>query len=205
MGMLPHLSGMRKRRIASAPGLRICNRCDRELPATPELFVRDLSRPLGLAYECRECMSARKKGRDRRRERWTNMTAEQKARKMALSRRYYRTNNGRAIFLLKSCQSFDKKRGLHCDLTKQWLLDNIIGKACTYCGTSDEGIGCDRIDNSLGHAIANVVPCCGLCNRTRSNHFTPDEMRLLGKTIEEIRRLRGTASMAVANEARRGS
>lgn len=33
----------------------------------------------------------------------------------------------------------------------------------------------------------NVVPCCIECNTTRNNYFTYQEMKILGKTIKEIK------------------
>lgn len=38
---------------------------------------------------------------------------------------------------------------------------------CTYCGNEIPSIGLDRVDNSLGYLITNVVPCCLICNRMK--------------------------------------
>ena len=35
---------------------------------------------------------------------------------------------------------------------------------CHYCGAEIETIGLDRIDNSLGYKLDNVIPCCLRCN-----------------------------------------
>ena len=37
-------------------------------------------------------------------------------------------------------------------------------KNCFYCGDKINGIGLDRVDNSIGYEIKNVVPCCEICN-----------------------------------------
>lgn len=38
-------------------------------------------------------------------------------------------------------------------------------KPCNYCSAQIETIGIDRVDNSIGYEIGNVVPCCKVCNR----------------------------------------
>lgn len=60
-------------------------------------------------------------------------------------------------------------------------------KPCTYCGDTQEEIGCDRIDNSKGHTKDNVVPACKTCNVSRMDNFTHEEMLVLGKTIKQIK------------------
>lgn len=43
-------------------------------------------------------------------------------------------------------------------------FENIINNNCLYCGESEERIGMDRIDNSLGYFKDNCAPCCPTCN-----------------------------------------
>ncbi len=35
---------------------------------------------------------------------------------------------------------------------------------CYYCGDTLKSVGFDRIDNSKGYSLGNIVPCCTLCN-----------------------------------------
>lgn len=79
----------------------------------------------------------------------------------------------------------DKKRNVEFNLTREFFENEIISKPCIYCG-STEKVGCDRIDNTKGHTIDNVIPACYLCNTVRNNHFSVDEMKLLGNTIRQI-------------------
>jgi len=37
-------------------------------------------------------------------------------------------------------------------------------RPCWYCGDVPETIGLDRIDNSKGYTLSNVVSCCRACN-----------------------------------------
>lgn len=89
----------------------------------------------------------------------------------------------------KMCSSYkirDKKKRFEFDLNIEWLIENILFKPCSYCGTS-EFIGCDRIDNEKGHSKDNVIPCCVTCNTVRGNYFTFEEMKILGKTISKLK------------------
>ncbi len=97
----------------------------------------------------------------------------------------------KASKMISSYKAKDKRNNFkeECDLTVEWLIENIIQQPCIYCGDTKR-IGCDRIDNSKGHTKDNVVPCCIECNTARNNHFSYGEMKLLGKTIAEIKRNR---------------
>ena len=57
-----------------------------------------------------------------------------------------------------------KRRKIEFELTKEQFVE-FWGKDCTYCGDQVDGIGLDRVDNSKGYTVDNVVPCCGECNR----------------------------------------
>jgi|WetSurMetagenome_2_1015567.scaffolds.fasta_scaffold101812_4 hypothetical protein len=189
---------MRKYRKASRPGFKICNRCNRELEATPDVFLRDKTRCDGLAYECRVCHRARKLGRDNRTDRWANMTSSQRVVARARNRRYFRTDKGRAVSLRQAYQRIDC-----CDMTTAEVLD-LIKKPCFHCGTTISPRGLDRIDNDLPHIKGNVVPSCAPCNFARGNRFTFEEMKLIGVVIRQVleARLTDKSSKKVESEDR---
>lgn len=83
----------------------------------------------------------------------------------------------------------DKKKSLICNLTIEWIKENITSKSCTYCGDT-ENISCDRIDNSKGHTKDNCVPCCYTCNKTRMNNYSFEEMKEIGLVIKRIKERR---------------
>ncbi len=82
----------------------------------------------------------------------------------------------------------DKHKGLKNDLDINWVRE-FVKQPCIYCGDTED-IGLDRIDNTKGHTKDNVVPCCYICNTTRNTNFTHEEMKILGRTIEEIKKCR---------------
>ncbi len=60
-----------------------------------------------------------------------------------------------------------KKCARHRGYTFTLTMDDFIkfwNKDCHYCGDKIEGIGLDRINNSIGYEVSNVVPCCEICN-----------------------------------------
>ena len=77
---------------------------------------------------------------------------------------YHKTKIARANNLLSQYKRIDKGKN-EVDFDAKWIVDNIFSKSCVYCGESDwKKLGCDRKDNSKGHLIDNVVPCCYHCN-----------------------------------------
>lgn len=72
---------------------------------------------------------------------------------------------------LSKLKNSAKSRGLqvNIDVNKyQFLIDS----GCHFCGKdlSDENGYClDRVDSSKGYSIRNVVPCCKICNRAKSD------------------------------------
>ncbi len=171
-------------------GERRCYLCHKSLPLTIEFFPRDKNRSAGLGYQCRPCaLRVRKERGDPRKNRWSKMTPEERAARYIVARQYYH-GAGRPSVLLAAYRSVDKKRGLTCDITIPWFREHIETKPCFYCGETVDKRGCDRVDNAKGHSMDNVVPCCALCNFTRTNRFTHKEMLTLGEAIKQIKLVR---------------
>lgn len=83
--------------------------------------------------------------------------------------RKYRMNHPirtRANAIIQNYKQEDRKynRG-ECNLTTEWVIDNILFKPCAHCGkTGWNVIGCNRLDNTKPHTMDNVEPCCKECN-----------------------------------------
>ena len=72
----------------------------------------------------------------------------------------------RASIIIKSSTRVDKKKGRVTNLPLEQVAA-LITKPCTYCGDTSSLSTLDRIDNSKGHTIDNVLPACLRCNITR--------------------------------------
>lgn len=73
-----------------------------------------------------------------------------------------------------------ERKGLEYSLTEEQFKE-ITQKDCHYCGAKPNNIcnsknsfgayiynGLDRIDNTKGYTIDNIVPCCIVCNNAKS-------------------------------------
>lgn len=149
------------------PLLKRCTRCKEDKPETLDYFNKQHAGRRGFNAFCRDCHKAR-------------MRVENAVR--------YRDN--REAMMIRAYRKNDMSAGRSTNITVEWMKENITGKPCFYCETVDAPRGCDRLDNDLGHIKTNVVPCCKLCNKTRNNHFSPEEMKLIGAVISTIRQSR---------------
>jgi hypothetical protein len=79
-----------------------------------------------------------------------------------------------------------KRRGMAFDLTFE-AVKTLIALPCHYCGSSPSNTwanyadtflcksvnfaysGVDRVDSTKGYMKDNVVPCCAICNRAKSD------------------------------------
>ena len=125
----------------------------------------------------------RTKNKDKIRKRVSEYSKKHRDELNEYLREYAKTPNGRALKLLHSYRRKDKiANRSECTLTKEWILENIIGKPCVYCGETDMlKVGCDRKDNSLPHTPENCVPCCKLCNSKKKKLSYDEYMKRLGK------------------------
>ena len=69
--------------------------------------------------------------------------------------------------IVNNYNKMDRERGFDPNQTisAEWFLQNIAYRPCAHCGLQGIGlIGCNRLDNTKGHTIDNVEPCCLKCN-----------------------------------------
>ena len=88
---------------------------------------------------------------------------------------YYKTYQ--LIAKYKAYLHKDKQKGWDNSLNKDLAL-GLMKKPCFYCG-EEYSKGLDRIDNTLGHSIDNVRPCCEKCNNILGD--LPDKAKLILK------------------------
>jgi hypothetical protein len=82
------------------------------------------------------------------------------------------------------------KKELKFELTIEEFI-NLVQSNCHYCGAIPNGKthskylkrnGIDRVDNAVGYIIENCVPCCAMCNASKSN-------KTLSQFLEWIKRV----------------
>lgn len=82
-------------------------------------------------------------------------------------------------------KSSAKKRNLTWSISGR-QFDIVTSQNCFYCGVEPKQVcrasqssrqtsqvtynGIDRVDNSRGYEVDNVVPCCKVCNRAKDIH-----------------------------------
>lgn len=77
-----------------------------------------------------------------------------------------------------------RRRGYGWNLSREFVRE-MIAQDCQYCGSKPLQLskarngnlrynGLDRVDNSRGYEVDNVVPCCSICNTAKSNMSKAD-------------------------------
>ncbi len=90
-------------------------------------------------------------------------------------------------------QRVAKRRKINWDLSFEIYID-ICNKPCFYCNNKVgepvvNGLGLDRIDNSLGYTKDNILPCCGICNNIRGETLSVLETQEVIKLICKMRNI----------------
>ena len=81
-------------------------------------------------------------------------------------------------------RGFDKQRGFKTiDIGVRNFVKLLKEGKCYYCGSKKE-LGFDRKNNNKGHYLENTVIACQLCNMTRGDRFTVQQMKKIGKIIK---------------------
>lgn len=93
---------------------------------------------------------------------------------------------------IKGRYGYARKSARNRDLPFEFSLEEyaiLLSMTCTYCQSEllGSGISLDRINSYEGYVHGNVVPCCGECNRIKSDIYTYDEMiRIIGPAIARV-------------------
>ncbi len=106
----------------------------------------------------------------------------EKNRKMALNR----TSKGR----YNTGKSQAKRRGIKYLLSFEEYA-KLADLPCHYCdgrfAKTVSGVGLDRLDSSLPYSKDNVVACCGICNKIKSDFLTEEETKAAVLAILRVR------------------
>ena len=154
-------------------GFKICSKCGEILPLSE--FSKCKSSKDGLQYWCKQCkkdvnaawyVKHKEKVAECQAE-WRNLNKEKIAEYQAewYNPQTHPLNWAKSI--VNNYNKMDRERGFDPNQTisAEWFLQNIAYRPCAHCGLQAIGlIGCNRLDNTKGHTIDNVEPCCFKCN-----------------------------------------
>ena len=90
-------------------------------------------------------------------------------------------------------KAYSKRREQEFTLSKEEFFQ-LNSNPCHYCNKSlidETGGGLDRIDNSKGYVLGNVLPCCGICNKIRGAYLSVEEMVVVINALLEYRKSLG--------------
>lgn len=161
-------------------GKRHCNKCG-ELKEQSEFYFHSTDGYyLGT---CKVCIQKRVKNN-----RISKETNEDKEKRLTYHKEYHKRQTNtieyRTTRNIALCKRLDSEKGFNTNLTRDFVIIALT-KPCVYCGYPSTGL--DRLDNTKGHTEDNCVPCCKECNNARMDNFSYEEMKILGKTIKEIK------------------
>jgi hypothetical protein len=96
-------------------------------------------------------------------------------RRLVLSRERSRRMRAKPCVMWKDLRRSADSRGIAVSMNRD-MACSLFSMPCHYCGRmprpGEELNGIDRFDNNKGYTadVGQCVPCCGLCNRMKSDH-----------------------------------
>jgi len=154
------MAGVLKKKI----GVKVCGSCKKSKPFSEFEFQSDENKRFYYRRICNNCQRGRESTK------WDNHYTL-KIRMLGIKQRA-------------------KERGYEFSISFE-EYKALMSVPCYYCfGAIGEtsGGGLDRLDNTYGYELGNVVPCCGVCNRARGDWFTPEETREMIGAVLKMRR-----------------
>lgn len=164
-----------------------CNDCDQIKPLTAFYKRNDNKNPDSVVSRCKQCSSLKHQKRMKDKEYRKKMTNN--------SKKWQQENPLRTRYLIAKSNALNKNRREVKSFTIEY--DEIIDlwkNGCHYCSVeiiNNKGVGLDRIDNTRGYELDNVLPCCGDCNKVRNTVLTVEETEIAIKAILEHRKSTG--------------
>ncbi len=95
--------------------------------------------------------------------------------------------DGLLITRYKNYCTVDRRNKFPCTISRKDAIE-LMKNPCYWCRESEAQIGLDRIDNSQGHSITNVVPCWAKCKQIRGD-IPFEAMEVLQPALKKIRKL----------------
>lgn len=191
---------------------KICSKCGVEKNTT-EYYTE--SRSNGAVYVraiCKEChktrvrayeknnrsvINARKREPDSTYQKWRREYSHVNQNRIYdQNKKWRQTPNG----IWCSIQSRAKKYNIPLDIKRADFINwyTNVEKVCVYCGIDEDSnksyrghnsyrLTIDRMDSNAGYKMSNIVLACAVCNTTKSNVLTYEQMLIVGKMVKENR------------------
>lgn len=105
-------------------------------------------------------------------------------------RAYKRVDGRKPSRRLSQCRARAKALGYDFDIDLE-SYKKILSSPCHYCGSdisNNGGTNLDRIDNSKGYTLDNVLPACWVCNKTRADVWSVAETKIMIQTALKFRK-----------------
>lgn len=161
---------------------KLCHCCNLPKPLSDFRVVQRTAGNPYIKARCRACDLERVKKYQKAHPEQTKKTHD----RFAARDRDHRANGLRTEwFIYSDSRGSDRKSGYTNDLTKDFIRD-AIKDGCQYCGETTIRMTLDRIDNTKGHTMDNVVPACIRCNYARRS-MPYDAWLVVAKGMKEAR------------------
>ena len=148
--------------------MKICKICKKELPEDSFYLNRGYR-----LHTCKYCLSKREVARTSRK------------RKIKFSRTWLRRRFDR---IKRNARDRNKKFELTFEEFCQ--IRTYKNEKCFYCGTTRGPFSIERLDNDKGYNVSNCVVACWRCNKMKSKDYTMKEMKILGRALRKIDKMR---------------
>ncbi len=149
--------------------MKTCKVCKKEL--IEELFP--LNRGKYRLNTCKKCLSKRE-----------SIRTLQK-RKIKFSRAWYRRRFDRTKRNAK-----DRNKKFELSFEEFCRIRTYKNEKCFYCGSIRGLFSIERLDNMKGYNVQNCVVACWRCNKIKSKDYTMEEMKILGRALGRIDKIR---------------
>lgn len=118
-----------------------------------------------------------------------DVLADKELRRLEKRRASYNKANRKPSGRFRNLKIAAKNRNIEVKITLEEYKELILNKTCEYCSypLCETAGGLDRMDSSKGYEIGNLVPCCGQCNNIKSNIWSYEEMKEIGKVVKTLK------------------
>lgn len=160
-----------------------CKICEIEKPC--DEFHKMKKGLFGVRTTCKECRKIEKQDYNAReyvKQKNKKYYLEHKDEIRERTNKHRLTLNGQFHEYKKSA----KKRNIEFELVQE-QCEPFFNTNCYYCGDKFTGLGMDRINNSIGYKLNNIVPCCYRCNIMKHTSTEHDFIKHIEKILTNLK------------------